>query len=121
MNPAGRVARAIQQLAVGVGRDVDDGDVELCADPVGGFDAVHPLAELDIHQYQVRTEFSGFFYGFIAVGRDGHDVVAEATQPHAQGARNRALILDDEYIGPSHRNACASISITAASSRGDAP
>ena len=67
-----------------------------------GLDAVDTVAEADVHQDQVRTQLAGLLYGFVAVLGDADYVIAQPTQSHAQGARDRALIFDNKDVCSRH-------------------
>ena len=47
-------SRAFECLAIGIRGQIDDRDVVLVPDHLRGFDAVHPTAELDVHEHELE-------------------------------------------------------------------
>lgn len=97
----GRRLGALQGGLVGVGGEVDHGDVQAAVDVLGGLDAVHLALEPDIHQDEIRTRRLGEGDGLGAPVGDPDDLVAQAPQPIANLLGDQGLVLDhkDAYPG----------------------
>ncbi len=100
---------ALQRVRVGVGGQVDDGDVVAAADLRGSLDAVHFAVQEDVHEHQVRTPPAGLLDRLFPGGRRVGHLVTEVPQPAHQVHCDDVLVLDhqDLYHSITHSLTCS--------------
>jgi hypothetical protein len=89
--------RPLQRRLVGVGRQIDDRDVQLAVNPLRRLDAVHIPFEHDVHEHQVGDGFEGGPDRLFTGGGQADDRVPEVVQPVLDVPGDYHLVLDDQH------------------------
>src|SRR5258708_2996527 len=91
-----RLSGALKGAAVFICRQVDDGDIELFANPLGDLDSVLVPFDADVHQDEVGRSLADRTQGFAARGGYcGHGITGGG-QPSSQIGGDEALVFDDD-------------------------
>ena len=91
---------AFQRGILGKGRQEDHRNGETVADLGRRVDAIHGASQLDVHQHQIGTQFTGQQHGLLATLGMGHRLVAEAGELQLDVACHDGLVFDDKDAWP---------------------
>ena len=86
----------LESFFIGVGGQIDDGNVEAFADLIGRLDAVEPALQTNVHQHQVRVRLLRNLHRLLAGGHGADYGVAHLGQPFTQIFGHDAFIFDHE-------------------------
>ena len=81
---------------VGVGSQIDDGNVVASANMGRRFDPVHVSVQSDVHQHEVGSLARGHLDGLLSRGHGRRYFVAELLELAANGERHDAFVLHDQ-------------------------
>src|ERR1019366_4386388 len=84
---------ALQDFGIGVGGEVNHGDLELVVQRAGHIDTIQNALQLDIHQDQIRHGFDRQPESFRAGGGGSHDFVSQSLDTLLYVGRDNLLIL----------------------------